>query len=183
MMQVKNQQEQNVHNIEPQIMEMVQTMEEIYRKNMAWLEENENALYAKMDKITQKIIKDKSKEKFRVELTDGGSLDILDLKNSAFIYNREPFEYGDSKVKELEDKNYKRVVFKGSLLGTHITSIVKTLKPKKIVVCEPNKQIFSCSLYVTDYAELAKISKIKFSIKDECKVKESDIVVELNDLQ
>jgi len=166
---------QKVDDALAQISEMVETMEHIYFKNMQWLKEFDKKLYKKLDKVANKLIDDKSKEKYSVELNKEAALDIINRKDKTFIYNCEPFIYGDDKVEEV--KKSKKMAFIGTGLGTHITSILKKLKPKKSLICENDIQIFRCSLYVTDYESLANISKIKFAIDSKYDTSEFDEVV------
>lgn len=156
---------------------MLETMEEIYFKNLTWLKEYDNALFKRVKKSEKKILKDKSKEKYAIELNLSGALDIINRKNKKFLYNCEPFIYGDDKVKKV--KKSKKIAFVGIGLGTHVTSIIKKLEPKKVLICEEDIQIFRCSLYVTDYMVLSEISKFNFSIDTEYDTSKYDEVVKL----
>jgi len=153
---------QSIDDTMAKITEMIETMEEIYFKNMQWLKTFDKKLYKKLENISNKILNNKSKEKYAVELNKEAALDIINRKDKSFLYNCEPFIYGDNKVKEV--KKSKKIAFLGTGLGTHITSILRALKPKKILIIEEDIQVFRCSLYVTDYEALSEISKIKFSI-------------------
>lgn len=164
------------HDITEDLMDMVETMERIYLKNCTWLETYDKPLYKKIIKNRDKILKNKDKEKFCVELTQEGALDILDKKSGEFIYHTDPFVFGDNKAIDVEEK-LKSIVFDGVLLGTHITSTIKLKKPKKVTIVEKNLQIFNCSLYITDYQSLSEISKIKFEIDNEFEPKKKDIVI------
>lgn len=159
------------------ITEMVETMEEMYFKNMQWLKEFDKKLHGRVENLGNKILNDKSKEKFAVELNKEAALDIINRKEMTFLYNCEPFIYGDNKVEEVKKSN--KIAFVGTGLGTHITSVIKALKPKKVLICEENMQIFRCSLYVTDYSSLSDISKIKFTINKKFDTSKFDEVVEL----
>jgi len=167
--------EEEIERTLTKITEMVETMEEIYFKNMNWLQEFDNKLYKKLKKVSDKVMKDKGKEKCAVELNKTAALDIIIKKDKTFIYNCEPFIYGDEKVREV--KGNKKMSFIGTGLGTHITSILREFKPKRVVINEENIQYFRCSLYVTDYETLSKISKIKFSINSKPKILEASEVV------
>jgi len=175
-----NKKEANTQTIDETIVkitEMIETMEEIYFKNMQWLKNFDSKLYIKLENLANKIINDKSKEKFAVELNKSAALDIINRKDNTFLYNCEPFIYGDNKVEDV--KKAKKIAFTGTGLGTHISSIIKELKPKKVLIAESDMQIFRCSLYVTDYETLSSISKIKFSINKKYDISKYDEVVEL----
>jgi len=170
--------ESELNNTMDQIRTMVETMEQIYFKNIMWLKESSPKLYKNIRKIEQKLLKDKSKEKYAVELNSSGALDIINKKDKTFMYNCEPFIYGDDKVKEV--KKVKKIAFLGIGLGTHVTSIIKELKPKKVLICEKNIQLYKCSMYVTDYEALSAISKIEFSIDTKCDLSKYDQVIKLD---
>jgi len=160
------------------ISEMVETMEQIYFKNMLWLKSYDKKLHKKLEKVANKILENKSKEKYAVELNKLAALDIILRKDKTFMYNCEPFVYGDDKVSEI--KKSKKIAFIGTGLGTHITSALKELKPKKILVYEKDVQIFRCSLYVTDYETLSSISDIKFAIDSKFDESKYDEVVKFD---
>jgi len=160
------------------ISEMVETMEQIYFKNMLWLRSYDKKLHKKLEKMANKILEDKSKEKYAVELNKEAALDIIYRKDKTFLYNCEPFIYGDDVATEV--KKSKKIAFIGTGLGTHITSTLKELKPKKILVYEKNVQIFRCSLYVTDYETLSGISDIKFAIDSKFDESKYDEVVKFD---
>jgi len=167
--------DQKIEDTLAQITVMVETMDEIYFKNMQWLKKYDKKLYKKLDKVSNKLINDKSKEKYAVELNKEAALDIINKKDKTFLYNCEPFIYGDNKV--LEVKKAKKFGFIGTGLGTHITSIIREIKPRKSLICEDDVQIFRCSLYVTDYESLSNISKIKFAIDSKYDISNIDEVV------
>lgn len=170
-------------DIEPQLIEMIETMELIYLKNKQWMSQKHNTLYKMLEKECNKILKNKDKEKFRVELTQTGALDILNTKKDKFVFNMDPFIYGDKKAETIKEKKIKKVVFDGTQLGTQITSTIRMHKPKKAVIIEKDKQIFRCSMYVTDYEELDKISKLEFFVEDNSyEYGKKDLIVTLDDL-
>jgi len=170
--------ETKINDTMEQIKAMLETMDEIYFKNLVWLKKFDNELYKIVKKTEKKILNNKSKEKYAVELNKEAALDIVNRKKKTFMYNCEPFIYGDNKVKEV--KKSKKIAFLGTGLGTHITSIVKKLKPKKILISEKNIQIFRCSLFITDYESLSEISKIIFSIDKKLDSSKYDEVVSLD---
>ncbi|RDX35494.1 hypothetical protein DZA35_00210 [Arcobacter sp. HD9-500m-PIT-SAG03] len=167
-----------VNDTMEKIKTMLETMDEIYFKNLVWLKKFDNELYKIVKKTEKKILNNKSKEKYAIELNKEAALDIINRKKKTFMYKCEPFIYGDNKVKEI--KKSKKIAFLGTGLGTHITSIVKELKPKKILVSEKDIQIFRCSLFVTDYESICDISKIKFSIGEKCDRSKYDEIVKLD---
>lgn len=166
--------------IEQELTNMVEIMEQIYTKNMNWFSENDFELYKQLSSCAYAISEDKSKEQYIVEMRKDGSLDILNKTKNIFIYNCDPFEFGDEKTNSITEKKIKQVHFDGVLLGTHITGIIRKFEPKKTTICEANEQIFRCSLYVTDYASLANISNLKFAIGTKCKIKKESYVVKVN---
>lgn len=160
-----------------EIENMLQTMDEIFFTNLEYFKKADKDIYKNIKKESKRILKDKSKEKFAVELNTNGSLDIINRKNNKFLYNKCPFKFGDSIAQKLTQKS---IAFQNTGLGTHITSTIKINKPKKVLIIEPDIQKFRCSMYVTDYSELADISKIKFCFAKECNTKKYDQVYTLN---
>jgi len=144
---------------------MVQTMQEIYFKNLDFFENNHKKLYKLIQKEAKKIEKDSSKEKYSVELNKQGAIDIINREDNSYFYNQDPFLVGDDISVKLTEKS---IVFKNVGLGTHISSTIKTNKPKKVLVCEKDIQLFRCSMYVTDYSELSNLTKLKFNIDSKC---------------
>jgi len=170
-------------DIEPQLVEMVETMELIHLKNMQWFSREHMDVYKLLAKEAKKITKNKDKEKFTVELRQDGALDIHNKKKDTFVYNIDPFTYGDEKAKAVKAKKVKKIIFDGTVLGTHITSVIKEHKPKKVLVAEKNIQIFRCSSYVIDYEELNKISIFEFCLdKSKYEIGKKDLVISIDDL-
>ncbi len=168
--------DQELDNTLEEIEKMLQIMEEINFKNLEFFKKTDKDLYKLINKESKKISKDKSKEKFAVELNKKGSLDIINRKNNKYFYNTDPFLRGDNIANQLK---YKSIAFEGVGLGTHITSTIKFHKPKKVLICEENIQIFRCSMYITDYEELASLTKLKITLEDECRSKKYDKIFKL----
>ncbi|WP_419766197.1 MAG: 6-hydroxymethylpterin diphosphokinase MptE-like protein [Arcobacter sp.] len=84
-----------------------------------------------------------------------------------------PHTIGNAPVINFVDKNlpnpqnlneiHKFIIF-GVLLGIHIPLIHQKLNSKVYLIVEPNLEFFRLSLFVTDYAELAKQTILFFSI-------------------
>ncbi|PLY06397.1 MAG: hypothetical protein C0625_09675 [Arcobacter sp.] len=60
-----------------------------------------------------------------------------------------------------------KFIFIGTLLGVHINDFHKSIKAKSYLIIEPDFEIFRLSMFMTDYTELAKSSKLFFSIEEE----------------
>ncbi len=173
---------QETVDITEDIMLMVETMEQINVKNLLWLKKNDKDLYKAISKLDKKLLKDKSSEKFTVELSQKGELDILNKKKNTIMYNQEPFIYGDTKASALKKGKYKSISFDGTGLGTQITSTIKLHKPKKVTIYEKDLEIFKCSLYITDYEELNTISKLNFVVGKKYTIDKDAVVVSIKDL-
>lgn len=57
-----------------------------------------------------------------------------------------------------------KFIFFGTLLGVHLNDFHKKLNVKVYMIVEPNIEIFRLSLFLCDYEELAKTSKIFFAV-------------------
>lgn len=57
-----------------------------------------------------------------------------------------------------------KYLFMGTGLGIYINGIVNKFKPNSIFIVEPSIEIFRLSLFVTDYSQIHKHTKIFFSI-------------------
>ena len=158
------QKKQEVVDLTDEIAIMIETMEQIKFKNLSWLKKYNINLYKKISKLSKKIEKSKLKEKFTVELSQDGNLNLLNKTNNKFMFRSNVFDFGDKIALNMKQDKYKKLVFDGVGLGTQITSIIRMHKPKKAIICEKNLQIFHCSLYITDYEELNKISTLEFYV-------------------
>lgn len=84
-----------------------------------------------------------------------------------------PYTIGNAPIVNFVNKNlpnpqnlkeiHKFIIF-GVLLGIHIPLIHKKLNSKAYLIVEPNLEFFRLSLFVTNYANLAKQTKLFFSI-------------------
>ncbi len=159
-----------------EIEQMLKIMDEIYYTNLEWLKKNHKDIYKLVKKEAKSILKDTSKEKFCVELNKKGALDIINRRDNSYFYNTDPFIRGDNIAKQLTQKS---IAFDGVGLGTHITSAIKFNKPKKVLICEDDIQLFRCSMYITDYSELSSLTKLKITLSDKCKNKNYDKVFKI----
>lgn len=99
-----------------------------------------------------------SKEKQK-ELDDRseGFEDILPIMNY----------YVDNTAVSDTMKDIEKFIFIGTGLGLHITKIDEKINSKEYLIIEDNVEIFRLSLFTTEYYELAKHSKLYFSIADD----------------
>lgn len=74
-----------------------------------------------------------------------------------------------------QDMSYDKFIFIGTLLGVHINDLHKVLKSKVYLILEDELEIFRLSLFLTDYEELEKESKLFFCIEKNDKEKEEII--------
>ena len=158
---------------------MLEIMEQIYKKNLKFFKKKHKDIYKLVIKEAKKIAKDNSKTKYAIELNQLGAIDIIDKKTGKFLYQRDPWIFGDEIANTLKD--YKSIAFVNTGLGTQITSAIKFNKPKKVLICEKEIQLFRTSLYVVDYTELNELTKLSFSIgEDKCKNKKYDKTYKLD---
>jgi len=64
-------------------------------------------------------------------------------------------------------KKVKKFIFIGVGLGLHITAVDKKIKASDYLIIEDNLEIFKLSLFTTKYYDIAKNSRITFSILEE----------------
>lgn len=69
--------------------------------------------------------------------------------------------------KTLELKQFHKFICFGSLLGTHISSIIDKFSPEQLLVIEPNLEIFRLSLFTTKYYQLSKKTNLILSIMED----------------
>lgn len=62
------------------------------------------------------------------------------------------------------ESNIKKFVFIGTLLGVHLNDFHKELNAHSYLIIEPNIEIFKLSMFMTDYTQLVKDSKLFFAI-------------------
>ena len=96
------------------------------------------------------------------------SLVQFEILNKKVVYKDEitASVYLNEYIKNFENIELKvdKFVFFGTLLGVHLNDFHKSLNAKVYLVIEPNIEIFRLSLFLCDYEELAKTSKIFFAI-------------------
>lgn len=78
------------------------------------------------------------------------------------------YEYLNEYIDNFENMNIEvnKFIFFGTLLGVHINDFHKSLNAKVYLIIEPNIEIFRLSLFLCDYEELAKNSKLFFAINE-----------------
>lgn len=74
-----------------------------------------------------------------------------------------------------ENTSFDKFIFIGTLLGVHINDMNKVLKSKVYLIIEDEIEIFRLSLFLTDYEELEKTSKLFFCINEKIQEKEKTI--------
>lgn len=62
------------------------------------------------------------------------------------------------------DLKVEKFIFIGTLLGVHLNDFHKSLNAKSYLIIEPNIEIFKLSLFLCDYEDLSKNSKLFFAI-------------------
>lgn len=79
------------------------------------------------------------------------------------------YEFVNDYIEEFKNQskiNINKFVFIGTLLGVHINDFHKNIEAKAYLIIEPNLEIFRLSMFMTDYASVAKTSKLFFSIQE-----------------
>lgn len=76
--------------------------------------------------------------------------------------------YLNEYIKKFENIEIKinKFIFIGTLLGVHLNDFHNSLNAKSYLIIEPNIEIFRLSLFLCDYEELAKNSKLFFAINE-----------------
>ncbi|RXJ77295.1 hypothetical protein CRV03_06300 [Arcobacter sp. F155] len=98
-----------------------------------------------------------------VSLKDSMKMIINDTTEYVNVFNDKVDTYGTKKYKE-----FNKFVIIGTLLGRHILSIHKKIKPELYFICEQNLEIFRLSLFVFDYSQILRDgSGIIFSVMDD----------------
>lgn len=64
----------------------------------------------------------------------------------------------------VKNKDIKKFIFIGTLLGVHINDIHRTFHANSYLICEPDIEVFRLSLFLTDYTEVCSSSKVFFCI-------------------
>ncbi|MCG3685608.1 motility associated factor glycosyltransferase family protein [Aliarcobacter butzleri] len=102
------------------------------------------------------------------DISNAFSLVQFEILNKKVVYKDEitASVYLNEYIKNFENIELKvdKFVFFGTLLGVHLNDFHKSLNAKVYLVIEPNIEIFRLSLFLCDYEELAKTSKIFFAI-------------------
>lgn len=88
--------------------------------------------------------------------------EFVSYKNSLSAY-----KFINEYIKEASNiLSYKKFIFLGTLLGVHINDLHKNLGSEVYLIIEDNIEIFRLSLFLTDYEEVERNSKIFFCINE-----------------
>ncbi|NOR57353.1 MAG: hypothetical protein GQ474_02405, partial [Sulfurimonas sp.] len=109
-----------------------------------------------------------------------GSIECLSIIDISKIHleNREELKYKEDvyslmkyHVNNVSNTNImkkmKKFIFIGVGLGLHITQIDKKVNATDYLIVEDNLEIFKLSLFTTDYYDIAKKSRLTFSILED----------------
>jgi hypothetical protein len=80
--------------MEKELVDLSNTLLEIYQKNLIFLEENFNDLYKRINKLSNKIDKEEYSSKYSLEYNNG-YFDILNLENNTWFYGTNSYEDAD----------------------------------------------------------------------------------------
>jgi hypothetical protein len=105
------------------------------------------------------------------DISNAFSLVQFEILNKKVVYKDEinASVYLNEYIKNFENIELKvdKFIFFGTLLGVHLNDFHKSLNAKVYLIIEPNIEIFRLSLFLCDYEELAKTSKIFFAINED----------------
>lgn len=122
-----------------------------------------------LNKINFDLNKDSFKTFYNLKYTN----DVIEQTKQSSVRSSMEFiiapivHYYNSNLPEsaITKEMYKFIIF-GVGIGSHIPKIHKKLGSKLYLIVEPNIEIFRLSLFVTKYYELAKETKLLFSVSD-----------------
>ena len=84
----------------------------------------------------------------------------------------DPYKILNNYIKIIQDKNVyinEKFIFLGSILGLHISSIVKKSNFKTFLVIEDNLEVFRLSMFLNDYEDISTWKKVFFIINEKNK--------------
>ena len=129
--------------------------------NLTFLSEYDNALYQKVDQLSQMINECIYAEKYRLEfLEDKGDFDIYDIKNDSYLYNENPKSWNDKIVSSFQlDAKSSILSLEEALYSGKTVDIDSNVKYH----LEDNKEANAITLNeISEYvSELGKISDKK----------------------
>ncbi|NOR57352.1 MAG: DUF115 domain-containing protein, partial [Sulfurimonas sp.] len=96
----------------------------------------------------------------------------IDIENPELLYERKDvyrlMTYHVNNVDHSNQmKKIRKFIFIGVGLGLHITKIDEKINASDYLIVEDNLEIFKLSLFTTDYADIAKRSRLTFSILED----------------
>ena len=113
------------------------------------------------------------------KIEETGSFSII--KTNALYYARhinyevDGLKYINNYISLIKDKkinkSFSKFIFLGTLLGVHLNDIDKKIKAQSYLIIEDSIDIFRLSLFLTDYKELEKNSKLYFCINENTNIK------------
>lgn len=89
-----------------------------------------------------------------------------------YDFRIDPYKILNNYIEVIKNKNVyinQKFIFLGSILGLHISSIVKESDFKIFLIIEDNLEIFRLSMFLNDYEDISTKKKIFFMIKEENK--------------
>lgn len=89
-----------------------------------------------------------------------------------YDYRIDPYKIVNNYIRIIRNKNIyinQKFIFLGSILGLHITSIVKESDFKIFLVIEDDLEIFRLSMFLNDYEDISTKKKIHFIINEKNK--------------
>ncbi len=137
-----------------------------YQNNLTYFEKNQTELFYKITSLDFAIDAKHYKEKYALEYTDEGYFDVKELESGLFLYDEDSVAYAQSVVPPKEDIcQIQKVIFFGTGLATHIPMIHQNIDtPSTYLIVEDDIELFRLSLFVVDYAQLAKSVSLSFSV-------------------
>lgn len=139
-----------------------------YHDNMRYLAENHPELCHTLASLDFAIDAKHYEEKYTLEYTDEGYFDVRELATGALLYAEDSVSYAKSVLpKKGSLKEIQKVIFFGTGLGTHIEMIDGVIDtPAVYLIVEDDIELFRLSLFVVDYARLAKSVSLVFSVME-----------------
>ncbi len=147
-----------------------------YTNNLHYLQNNCPELYKKLSLLDFAIDEEMYEERYALEYMNDDYFDVKEITSGDYLYGENSVVYAQSVIPEDVDiAQMQKAIFFGCGLGTHIDFIDAQAENAKVyLIVEDNLELFRISLFVTDYAQIAKRVKIVFAVMEDKDAFETD---------
>ncbi|WP_373072012.1 DUF2920 family protein [Sulfurimonas sp.] len=135
---------------------------EIFNKNMEYFEKYQPNVYSKLASLDSAVEQGLYNNKYDL-IFNNNYFDVKEFATNNYLYSDNSKKYAYEVSKKF-NKSVDKFIFFGVGLGLHIVQIDKNIGAKSYLIIEDDLELFKLSTFVIPYYEIAKNSKLYFSV-------------------